>query len=170
MSKVQSISNYLRGRRKQSWGREGGRDLCWRNMGEGKRGLWSSIGGEQKWSPEGQQNKWKQSTFWEVEGRGEPLECTRDMGGERSSGLKGRDLRWNASIGEKELVEVISNRKIGHRIEGWCSHPTVKNTDPELFLPKRTAETKMEKRLKESRSIDLPKLGSISRGGSKAQH
>jgi hypothetical protein len=24
------------------------------------------------------------------------LECTRDLGGKRSSGLRGRDFRWNA--------------------------------------------------------------------------
>jgi hypothetical protein len=38
----------------------------------------------------------------------------------------------------------------------------------ELFLSKRTAGTKMEKKLRERRSSDLPNLGSISRGGSKA--
>jgi hypothetical protein len=26
--------------------------------------------------------------------RGDPLECTKKLGGERLSGLKGRDLRW----------------------------------------------------------------------------
>ena len=30
---------------------------------------------------------------WEVESWGESLECTRDLRGERHSGLKGRDLR-----------------------------------------------------------------------------
>ena len=63
-----------------------------------------------------------------------------------------------------------SSRKTGHKVEGWSCHPTVKNSDPELFLSKRTAETKMEKRLWERRSSDQPKLEPISRGGSKAQH
>jgi hypothetical protein len=34
-------------------------------------------------------------------------------------------------------------------VEGWGCHPTVKNSDPELFLSKRTAGTKIEKRLRE---------------------
>jgi hypothetical protein len=32
-------------------------------------------------------------------------------------------------------------------VEGYCCHSTVKNSDTELFSSKRTAETKMEKRL-----------------------
>ena len=48
-------------------------------------------------------------------------------------------------------------------MERWGCHPIVKNSDPELFLSKRTAETKMEKRLRERRSSDQPNLGSISR-------
>jgi hypothetical protein len=68
---------------------------------------------------------------------------------------------------ERELVESTSNRKIGHQMEGWDCHPTVKNFDPELFLSKRTARTKMKKR-RGRRSSDLPKSRPISREGSKA--
>jgi hypothetical protein len=42
-----------------------------------------------------------------------------------------------------------------------------KTSDPDLFLSKRTAGTKMEKSLMERMSSDRLKLGSISRGGSK---
>jgi hypothetical protein len=65
--------------------------------------------------------------------------------------------------GERELVESISSRKTGHQVEGWVYHPTVKNCDPELFLCKRTAGTKMEKSLSERRSSDRPNLGSNSK-------
>ena len=44
-------------------------------------------------------------------------------------------------------------------MEGGGCHLTVKNSDPELFLSKRTAGTKMKKRLRERKSSDWPKLG-----------
>jgi hypothetical protein len=49
-------------------------------------------------------------------------------------------------------------------MEGLGYRPTIKISDPELFLSKRTTGTKMEKRLKERQSNDWPKLGSISWG------
>jgi len=36
---------------------------------------------------------------------GDPLESTRDLGGERLSELNGSDLRGNANSGERELKE-----------------------------------------------------------------
>jgi hypothetical protein len=48
-------------------------------------------------------------------------------------------------------------------VEGWDYHPTVRNSDPELFLSKRTAGTKLEKKLGKRRFSDWPKLGSSSR-------
>jgi hypothetical protein len=59
---------------------------------------------------------------------------------------------------------VYSSKKTGHQVEGWSCHPTVKNFDPELFLSARTAGTRMEKRLRERRSSDRPKLGDPSQG------
>ena len=67
--------------------------------------------------------------------------------------------------GERELVEFTSNRKMGHQAEEWGCHPTVKNSDLDLLLSKRTTGTKVEKRLKERWSSDRPNLGSISERG-----
>ena len=85
--------------------------------------------------------------------------------GERRSGLRGRDLKWNAKQWWRELVEPISRRKTGHQVEGWGYHPTVKNSDSELFLSKRSAGIKMDKRQRERWFSDRPNLESISRGG-----
>jgi hypothetical protein len=49
--------------------------------------------------------------------------------------------------------------------ERWCYQVTVKMPDPEVFLPIKSAGTKMEKRLRERRSSDLPNRGSTSWGG-----
>ena len=84
-----------------------------------------------------------------------------------SQDSKGGTLDEMPNGRERELVESISSRKTGHQVEGWGCHPMVKNSDPELFLSKRTAGTKVEKRLRKRRSSDWPNLGSISRGGSK---
>ena len=53
---------------------------------------------------------------------------------------------------ERELVESTSSRKTGHQEEGWGCHPTVKNSDPQLFLSEITARAKLEKRLKKRKS------------------
>jgi hypothetical protein len=83
-----------------------------------------------------------------------------------SQGSKGGTLNEMPNSGERELVESTSSRKTGHQVEGWGYHPTVKNSDPELFLSKRTAGTRME-RLRESQFNDWTNLGSISREGFK---
>jgi hypothetical protein len=87
------LQSYLGGRRKQSWETERRRDLGGRGEKEGGMGTGSGMGrGRQERSPEGQQNEWKYATS----GGGrwvDTLECTRDLGGKRSSGLRGRDFR-----------------------------------------------------------------------------
>ena len=57
-------------------------------------------GGEKDWSTEDQQKEWKQASL--ICRRLEnALEYPTDLGGERLSGLKGRDPRWNAlQLGE----------------------------------------------------------------------
>jgi len=67
-----------------------------------------------------------------------------------------------------EVVESTFSRKTGHQVEGWDCHPIVKNSDPELFLTKRTAGTKMAKNLRKRRSSERTKLLSSSGGGPKA--
>jgi hypothetical protein len=56
-----------------------------------------------------------------------------------------------ANNGERELVEFTSSRKTEHQVEGWGCYPIVKISNLEMFLPKTTAGTKMEKRLREKR-------------------
>ena len=41
-----------------------------------------------------------------------------------------------------KFVESTSSRKTGQQPEGWDCHPTVKNSDPELFLSEITAGPK----------------------------
>ena len=72
------------------------------------------------------------------------------------------------STAGKGTCASTSSRKSGHQVEGWGCYSTAQNSDPELFLSKITARTKMEKRLREKRSSDWPNLGSSLKGGSKA--
>jgi hypothetical protein len=70
---------------------------------------------------------------------------------------KGGTLDEMSYSGEREST---SSRKTGHQVEGCGCHPTVKNSDPALFLSERTAGSKMEKSLRKRMSSDRPKLGS----------
>jgi hypothetical protein len=48
------------------------------------------------------------------------------------------------SSGERELVQSTFSRNRRHKVEVWVCHPTVKSSDPELFLSKRITGKKIE--------------------------
>jgi hypothetical protein len=73
---------------------------------------------------------------------------------EESQDSKGGTLDEVPNSGEKELLESTSNRKTGHQMEEWGCQLTVTNSDPELFLSKRTAGIKVEKRVRKRRFSD----------------
>jgi hypothetical protein len=126
-----------RGREGSGWERGG-----W----EQKKKIIRCWEGKQESSLEGQQNELKYVTSGCGLGGG-LLQCTRDLGGERLSGFKMMDLRWNVQH--------------WHQVERRCCYSRVNISEPELFLSKRTAANK---------NSDWPKLRSNSRVGSKAWH
>jgi hypothetical protein len=88
------------------------------------------------------------------------LESTRELGIEKLSGLRGRDLRWNAQQWGRELIEYTSCRyRQGIKWSDEVAIPQLKSSDPELFLTKIISGTKMEKTLRERWSSDQPNLG-----------
>ena len=52
---------------------------------------------------------------------------------------KGGTLEEMPYSGERELVESSSSGGTGHQVERLSYHPTVKSSNPELFLSERTA-------------------------------
>jgi len=83
----------------------------------------------------------------------------RYIGDERLSGLKGREtLDEMSNSRERKHVGSTSSRKAGYQVEGWGCHPTVKHTDPELFLSERTAGSNMEKILRKRSSSNRIQL------------
>jgi hypothetical protein len=52
-------------------------------------------------------------------GGGNPPECTSDLGGERLSGLKGRDLRGDALQWGEGTCRAYLQQKVGASSEGW---------------------------------------------------
>jgi hypothetical protein len=90
-AKARMLQAHLRGRRKQSQvGRERGRDL-----GANVEGSWSGIGWGKR--TEALRDSWKNGNRqpWEIGGCVDPSEYTRNQGGKRLSGIKGRCLRLN---------------------------------------------------------------------------
>jgi hypothetical protein len=69
--------------------------------------------------------------------------------------------------GEMEPEETTSSGQIWPTMERW-SHPLIfKNFDPELFLSKGNAGTKVEQRMKEKPYSDQSNLGFILCAGTK---
>jgi hypothetical protein len=85
---------------------------------------------EEKYATSGEgggETLWNEPESWEL----------RDSHDSEGGTLDEMLYRW-----KRELVESTTSRKTGHQVEGWDCHPTVKNTDPELFLSKRIAGEK----------------------------
>jgi hypothetical protein len=96
---------------------------------------------------------------------GEPLQSYRDLGYERFSMRV--TLAEISNSGEMEPEETTSRSYTWPPLEGWGHQPTFKFCEPELFLSKRNAGTKMEHRLKEWPTNDWPNMGSIPWAGTK---
>ena len=79
-----------------------------------------------------------------------------------SQDSKGETLDKVLYSGEGELVESTSSGGTGIK---WRCCPICIIFDPELFLFEGTAGTKLEKNMRERRSMDRPKLGFRSRKG-----
>jgi hypothetical protein len=65
-----------------------------------------------------------------------------------SQDSKGGTLDEMHNCEERKLIESISCRKTGHQVEGWGCYLRVKNSDPKLFLSKKSAGTRIEKSLR----------------------
>jgi hypothetical protein len=66
-----------------------------------------------------------------------------------SQDSKGGILDEMPDSGERKFVESTCSTKTGLQVEGWGCHPTVKNSDLELFLSRLPSE-RPKKLLKES--------------------
>ena len=62
---------------------------------------------------------------------------------------KGETLEEMPYSGKRELVESSSSGGTGHQVERLSYHPTVKSSNPELFLSERTARKKHGEKPKE---------------------
>ena len=86
--------------------------------------IWYWVGGKD-WSFEGQQKEYKQVTLWGRRLWDSP-EFTRDLGGVKLSGLKGRDLWWNALQWGEETCRAHLQQKDRVSSEERGCYPTVK--------------------------------------------
>jgi len=65
---------------------------------------------------------------WEEGGWVDPLECTRDLGGKKQSGIKeeGGTLDEQPYSGEREFIESTSSRKTSHQVRDSVAIPQPK--------------------------------------------
>jgi hypothetical protein len=73
---------------------EGGK-VDWVVGSRGERETWSGTGWEKRTEALRASRKNRNRQPQEIGHWGDPPKCTRDLGGERLPGFKGRDLRWN---------------------------------------------------------------------------
>ena len=59
----------------------------------------------------------------EIGGWGDPLECTRDLGGKRLSGIKVRPLNEMPDNRKRELIETTSSKKTGRQVRDGVAIP-----------------------------------------------
>jgi hypothetical protein len=84
----------------------------------------------------------------------------------------GGDLSQNAQWrwgGNSRSLHPIDKQGLKWQ-NGWSYHKTVKISDPELFLSKRTAGTKMEKKLREGSPMTGPTWDPFQGGWGEASH
>jgi hypothetical protein len=113
---MRTPQSHLGGRRKQSRvEREGpGRERSGENL------TWYCMR-KKDWSPEASRKNGNRQPQ-EIGGWGDPPKCTRDLGGEKLSGLKGT-LDEMPYIEEMELVEPTSSRKTGQQVRDGVAFP-----------------------------------------------
>jgi hypothetical protein len=104
-------------RGKGATGREGGWEMGWKReydvvLGRGK-GLKSLRASRKNGNRQPQ----------EIEGWGDPPECTRDLVGERLSGIKKMDLRGDGLHWGEETCRVHLQQKVRASSEEWVAIP-----------------------------------------------
>jgi hypothetical protein len=91
---------------------------------EGERGTWSGIWWGKRTESLRTSGKNRNRQPQKIGGLGDVLECTSDLERERLSGLKGRDLRWNALHWWEGTCRVHLQEEDSASNEGG-GHPTV---------------------------------------------
>ena len=102
------------------------------------------VWGREEKSPEGQQNEWKYANS-EGGSWGTLYKVQKALDVRDSQNSKGGILDKVFS-GDREVIESTSSRKTGHAVEVCYCYPTVKYSNPELFLSNK--QTKKQTKIK----------------------